>query len=54
VSLLAVAVAGWGFYLSEKLPAWVGGMPRDAVIAFDDAGGCSKLGDGWEDAVLGG
>jgi hypothetical protein len=30
----------------------VGGLPPRAVIAFDDPGACSNLGDGWKDAEL--
>jgi hypothetical protein len=30
----------------------VGGLPPSAVIAFDDPGACSNLGDGWKDAEL--
>ena len=50
VSLLTIAILGWGFYLNEKLPGWVGGVPRDAVIAFDHSGGCKSLGAGWDEA----
>jgi hypothetical protein len=49
VALVGIAAAGWWLYLKERLPIWFGGMPVHAVIAYNDPGGCKKLGDGWKE-----
>jgi hypothetical protein len=50
--LVLATVTGWWLYLKPTLIKSLGGVPTRAVIAFDDPGACSNLGDGWEDAGL--
>jgi hypothetical protein len=58
VLLFGIAASGWWLYLQKQLDEYIvvkaGGIPANAVIAVDEAGGCSKLGNGWEDAGFGG
>lgn len=53
-TLALAAVAGWVLYLKPKLVEYVGGVPVNTVIAFDDRAGCAKLGSSWEDAGFSG
>jgi hypothetical protein len=49
------AAAMWWALKSPPTPVLVPiGIPQGAVIAMDDRAGCSKLGDGWEDAGFAG
>jgi hypothetical protein len=46
IGLLALfAASGWWFYLKPKLIETFGGLPANAVVAFDSPGGCP---DGWK------
>lgn len=57
-ALFAIAASGWMFYIKEKADDYIiskaEGLPEGAVVAFDRRGGCSKLGNSWEDAGFGG
>jgi hypothetical protein len=49
VGFITIAGTGWWLYLKPKLADSFGGVPVNAVIAFDTASGCSQLGDAWEE-----
>jgi hypothetical protein len=45
LALLTLAAAGWWLYFKPKIIETLGGLPSNAVVAFDISTGCPK---GWK------
>ena len=49
IVMMGAAITGWWLYLKPMIAASFGGVPENAILAFDEPSACAKLGPYWED-----